>query len=254
MTATRWPPISLIVAGLNTRPEAAIEGRRVVERGFFGQKDILRQEFALEALEVVAQRFFAVGEFPVPGHRLDAEQVGGVDHVGAVHGVGKPAALPQIAAVEQQRTARAGIARRRSIRVLRCAKPPSWPKRCGGFLEIEKGEGVGVGAVGADAEVIEKCAADQMRRLALHRADADIDARLAEIDRLQLRVRVGDVQHARIAEACRDRRCVTAVGSARPAEDTAPAVRIAAAEVMKASHIERVISAGICPHRRAITS
>ena len=33
------------------------------------------------------------------------------------------------------------------------------------------------------------------------RADAEIDARLAEIDRRELRMRVGHVQHARIAEA-----------------------------------------------------
>src|SRR3981081_4415719 len=72
---------------------------------------------------------------------------------------------------------------------------------CGGFLEIEKGEGVGVGAVGPDAESIEKGAADQMRRLSFHRADAQIDARFAEIPRQQLRVSVGHVQDARIAEA-----------------------------------------------------
>src|SRR3979411_2891741 len=72
---------------------------------------------------------------------------------------------------------------------------------CGGFLEIEKGEGVGVGAVGPDAESIEKGAADQMRRLSFHRTDAEIDARFAEIHRQQLRMGVGHVQDARIAEA-----------------------------------------------------
>src|SRR5579871_2481350 len=39
-----------------------------------------------------------------------------------------------------------------------------------------------------------------MRRLACHRADAEIDARLAEISGQELRMRVGDVQDARIAE------------------------------------------------------
>src|SRR5215471_14573703 len=70
-----------------------------------------------------------------------------------------------------------------------------------GFLEIDAGEGIGVGAVRRDAEAIEKGLADQMRRPALHVADADVDARLAEIDRAELRMRIGDVQDARVAEA-----------------------------------------------------
>ncbi len=49
--------------------------------------------------------------------------------------------------------------------------------------------------------MVEKGAADQMRRVARHGADADIDARLAEIDRRKLRMRVGQMQNAHIAEA-----------------------------------------------------
>ena len=70
-----------------------------------------------------------------------------------------------------------------------------------GLLIIEKCKRVGLAAAGRDAEMIEKGAADQMRRLAAHGADADIDARLAEINRQKLRVRVGQMQDARIAEA-----------------------------------------------------
>ena len=36
------------------------------------------------------------------GHRLDAEQVGRIHHVGALQRVGEASALPEIAAVEQQ--------------------------------------------------------------------------------------------------------------------------------------------------------
>ena len=60
---------------------------------------------------------------------------------------------------------------------------------------------MGVGAVGANPEAVEEGFADQMRRVALHRADPDIDARLAEIDRPELRMRIRHVQDARIAEA-----------------------------------------------------
>ena len=70
-----------------------------------------------------------------------------------------------------------------------------------GLLIIEKCECVGLAVAGLDAEMIEKCAADQMRRLAAHGADADIDARLAEIHRRELRMRVGHMQDAGIAEA-----------------------------------------------------
>jgi hypothetical protein len=76
-----------------------IERLGVVERGFLGQEDILRKEFALEAFEVCAQRRFAIGEFPMAGHRLDAQQIGSIDHVAALRGVGEPGSLPQIAAI-----------------------------------------------------------------------------------------------------------------------------------------------------------
>ena len=71
-----------------------IECPGVVEGGFLREEHVLRQEFALEAVEVIAQRIFAIGEFPVAGHRLDAEQIRGLDHVGALHGVGESGALP----------------------------------------------------------------------------------------------------------------------------------------------------------------
>ena len=81
MIATRWPPSSLIMRRLEHAPRRLVEGLGVVERGFLGQEDVLRQKLALEVLEIVAQRLLAIGEFPMPGHRLDAEQVGGLDHV-----------------------------------------------------------------------------------------------------------------------------------------------------------------------------
>ena len=60
-----------------------VERLGVVEGGFLGQENILRQEFALEAFEIGAQRLLAIGELPMAGHRLDAQQIRGVDHVAA---------------------------------------------------------------------------------------------------------------------------------------------------------------------------
>ena len=146
----------MIDGRLEHAARGGIERLGVVEGGFLGQEDVLRQEFALEALEIGAQRLLAIGEFPMAGHRLDAEQVGGLDHVGALHGVGEAGALPEIAAVEQQRAAGADVAAQAIDQRLQMRKAAELAEACGGFFEIEAGEGIGVGAVGADAEAIEK--------------------------------------------------------------------------------------------------
>ena len=84
----------------------------------------------------------AVGEFPMPGHRLDAEQIGGLDHVGAVHGVGEAAALQEIAAVEQQRAAGAGLGAQAVDQRLQMREAAEPAVAVRGFGEIEISEGV----------------------------------------------------------------------------------------------------------------
>ena len=160
----------------------------------------MRQELAFEALDVGAQLFFAVGEFPVRGHRLDAEQIGGIDHVLAVHDVGEAAALPKIAAVDEQRAPSAGVGAQAVDQRLQMGKAAEPSVAVRGFREIEIGEGVRSPRVRRHAEMPEEGFADQMRRPAGHGADAEINAGLAEIDRRKLRMGVGHVQHARIAE------------------------------------------------------
>src|SRR4051812_50224721 len=70
----------------------------------------------------------------------------------------------------------------------------------GALLEFDTGEGIGVGTVGANAEAIEIGLADQMRRVPQHGSDADIDARLAIIDRLEVRMRIGHVEGGGVSE------------------------------------------------------
>ncbi len=65
-----------------------------------------------------------------------------------------------------------------------------------GVGEVEVGERVRVAGSGPHAEVLQQRLTDQMRRLPGRGADAEIDARLAEVDRQQLRVTIGEVQQA----------------------------------------------------------
>ena len=74
----------------------------------------------------------------MPGHRLDAEQIGGVDHVGALHGVGKAAALPEIATVEQQGVSGAGIVAQAIDQRLEMRKAAEPAEACGRFFEIQR--------------------------------------------------------------------------------------------------------------------
>src|SRR3546814_3570578 len=68
----------------------------------------------------------------------------------------------------------------------------------GELHEVVAGQGIGFRRVGADAVLLEQVAADQMRRQAKYLADADVDARLAEIQRHQLGMDVGDRKSTRL--------------------------------------------------------
>src|SRR3954466_12738009 len=186
--------------GLEHAPRRLVEGGGVVECRFLAQENVLRQKLALEAREIVAQRLLAVGEFPMPGHRLDTEQVCGLDHVAALHDVGESRALPEVAAVNEQGVLFAGIAAQAVDQRLQMGEAAELAEAACGLLELEAAEGIGVRAVGPDGETVEEGAPDQMRRPSGHLADPDIDAGLAKIDRIELRMRVGEVKDPRIAE------------------------------------------------------
>ena len=171
----------------------------------------------------------------MPGHGVDAEQVSGVGHAGALRRKGVSGALPDVAAVEQQRIAGAGIRAQPVDQGFQMREAAHAAVAVRGVLKIEEGEGVGDPATRHDVEIFEEGAADDMRRFPAHIADADIDARLAEMDRLQLGVAVGQMQDADIAEAAdvveiiigrqsharRDARCG---GDAKPAQEI-PAIQ-----------------------------
>ena len=85
---------------------------------------------------------------------------------------------------------------------------------CGGKVEI--GKRMGVTAAGRRANVLQQMPADEMRRAARRAGDADIHVRLAKIDRQQLRVTVGEMQQAHVAE----RRCFVGVATRSAAQAT----------------------------------
>ncbi len=70
--------------------------------------------------------------------------------------------------------------------------------RC--LREIEIGERVRISRAGRNAEAAQQEFADEVRRLPVRRADAEVDARLAEMNRQELRMGIGVVQQADIAE------------------------------------------------------
>ncbi|XQU69245.1 hypothetical protein OJJOAM_001976 [Cupriavidus sp. H18C1] len=108
-------------------------------------------------------------------------------------------ALPGIAAVEQQRAGAAGLQLLDQRGQMR--EPADLAVAARGLVEIEIGEGVRLGAARRDPVVLEQGLADQVRRLAGIVPDAQVDAGLAEMDRQQLRMAVGEMQQVHVAEA-----------------------------------------------------
>ena len=167
-----------------------------------GGLHVLRDEVD-PALEIVVDDLLhalgAEGELPVPGHHVHAEQLGGIHHVLALGPQRGGRTLPGVAAVEQQR---AGPAR---LQLLHqggeVGEAAHFAVSLCRLLEVEVSESVGLGRAGADAEMPQQRVADQVGRPAAHVGDAEIHVRLAEPERQELRVAVGEVQEMDVAEA-----------------------------------------------------
>ena len=67
-------------------------------------------------------------------------------------------------------------------------------------LEVEEREGMSAGGARCDARLLEQLFAHQVRRSTGRLAQPQVDARLAKLDRRQLRVTVGEVEEADVAE------------------------------------------------------
>ena len=133
-------------------------------------------------------------------HDVDAEQLGGVHHVLGIGPQRCAGALPSIATIKEQcaRTVGANLLDQRG-KVRETAHLAVDP---GQLFKIQIREGMGIQRIGFEVEVVQEMVADQMRHLTAHAADAQVDIRLTEIDRVQLGMAVGNVQKRHIAE-CR---------------------------------------------------
>ena len=154
----------------------------------------MREKFNA-ALELFVDEFLdargAQRELPVSGHDIDAKQLRGLHHVLAAGPQGGRRALPAVAAIEQQRT---GALRAHFFDERReVGKAADSAERARVVLEIEMRESVRQPCMRADAVMSERRLADQVRGLAGHATDADIDAGFAKVRRQQLGVAVGEM-------------------------------------------------------------
>ncbi len=125
-------------------------------------------------------------ELPMAGHDVDAERFLRVDHVLAFRPQRRRRALPRVSAVEQQRAGTRGPQLPHQRREMRKAAELAVGPRCRHVIEVR--ERVRFARPRPDAEMLEQRLADEMRRAARRGADAEIDARLAEANRVELRV------------------------------------------------------------------
>ena len=154
---------------------------------------VLGEEGEGRLLDDLLDALGAVGELPMRGHGVDAERGLDVDHVltpGLERG---PRALPRIAAVERQHLVGAAFGADRlddGRDAIHAAHAAIVLRQ---RLIVFRRHGVGVRRARRDLEMGEKGVLGQMRGTAIRLADAQIDRRLAEIERDELGVEVGDV-------------------------------------------------------------
>ena len=163
--------------------------------------DVLRHKVDL-ACEVFfddfLDAFHAQGEFPVAGHHVHAQQFAGVHHVLAIGPQAGARTLPGVTTIEQQSAGAAGLhAFDQRGQVCETA---NLAVTLGGFFEIKESQGMRFGGARADLGRLQQILSHQMRQIVLHGTDAQVDAGLAEINRLELRMAIGHVQERHIAE------------------------------------------------------
>ncbi len=185
-------------------------GRGLVPHGV---KNILAQGIVGQAFDQFAHPVLAQREFPVEGHRIRLKRVHHVDHVLAFGLIAGVRPVPGVATVQQQ-----GIRPRRADRLYdsrHTIKATDLAVFFAQGREIIVRQGIVAGAAILDAIKFAEIRAGDMRHLALVAAHTDVDLRLTEINRLKLRVDVGHVDQAHVAESVKFQKLVLGQGLLR---------------------------------------
>ena len=165
----------------------------------FSVAGILAKEREAELVDDLFHPVGAERELPMTHHGVRLQQRHAVDHVLALGLQRGVAVLPGVAAIEQQ-GAVATFGADRFDDGGDAIEPAELSVGLGQCRKVGIGEGVGVRAAGSDAVIIEQCFSGDVRYQPLHFSGAEVDRRLAKIDRAELGMDVGDVHQRDISE------------------------------------------------------
>ena len=164
----------------------------------FGVKDVLAKGGKRQPFHDLGHAVRAEREFPVKGHCVGLERVHHIDHVltlGVITGI---AAVPRIAAIQQQRVRPVGADLVDHGR--HAVQPAHLAIALRQSCEIVIGQRISRRAAISDAIKLAEIRTGHMRHLPAVLAHTDIHRRFAEIDRFKLRVDVGHVDQADVAK------------------------------------------------------
>ena len=162
--------------------------------------DIECEERKVLRLDQLLHPVFAIGEFPVAGHRVGLQELHAVGHVLALGLQRAERTLPGVAAIEQQHAVAAALRPHRLDDRRGTVETADAAIGLRQRLEVLEGQRIGVRRFFRNAVALQERLAGDVRRLALGVADPEIERRLAEIERRQLAVDVGDVQQRHVAD------------------------------------------------------
>ena len=137
-------------------------------------------------------------ELPVARHHVHTQQFAGIHHILAVGPQRGTGALPGITTVEQQRTGTAALHTLDEGSQMR--KASHLAVASGRLFIVQIGQRMSLRRAGSDASHLEQVLTHQMRQVALHRTQSDVDAGLTKMDGLELGVTIGHVQKRHISK------------------------------------------------------
>ena len=184
----------------NARAGTFDHGHRLEHRLVpFGVANVLSDERKSELAGDLHHAVATEGELPVSDHGVGSQQRHAFDHVLALAEQRRIAVLPCVAAVEQHHPVAALGTNRLDDRG-NAVEPAHAAVAPGQGGEVHSGERIGCSRAGRDPIEVEQRLAADMRNQSFHLADAEIDRRLAEQQRHELGVEIGNVNEGNVAD------------------------------------------------------